>query len=1093
MLAFALSLLLIVFWFGLGFGILVLIVPEYDRLRRLLLAPSVGLAANVMAIFWLSRTGLPVQSFAWWLMFTFCAGTVAILWRRRIAPDGPAFTPFALVLLGAAVLSGWPLFIDGFDWISFCNDDMANYALGAKRFMQHGFFDLPDIPTFLAGRDYSLPYWFQTLVERAGSELLLSWVAALTGLSAIEIFMPVILALHVTLICTAGALVFASSGNHRAAFLTCGLAALSALTTLGTLYQLLGQATGLILLAGSLAAFPVMTEGLTRSRLLRLAALQTLLLSALLVCYPEVAPFYAAAIGLSQLLQFREIRAAPGTTIMGFMYITAGVLFLLGRYLFCAGVFLLSQMSKGMQPAVQNAMLFPYFMLPSGLSSLWGLQNAVTMPPEPWLSLGIVLGSALTLAVLAGAIALAARTRQLIFSAICCLFLAGGVLFFSGNAFGVYKIAMYAQPFLWGALALIWLRIADGRKRWLIPLLGLGVLSARTQFEYVARSRGVPDRKGIAFCEIYNATRGRVNDELRALLAGNTYRHLVFDTSNLVLAKLQAYHAQGIQSYFPLGSFFHPSKKKRTLWQGEEFDAYARKFIAAGEATYQMVGFVTERHGDSSIRNGVRLQTGACPARREDAASFALVVSPAQLSLMNRRMSGKAAPSDFAIVPWNQAINHLLFIDSLRGPIYFAEDRRNVALFQLEPDYFFPGDTMAGLGRHFVFQVINPTPAPRLVLSVTRSYAGDGDNCLPPAGAIGQERRAFDVAGRGSARLFSPPLEPQQLSNRMFLGLDMGMDGRARQDRRYGLMRLFGNKTALDFRRLTCHGRDISLISEQEYAALPAPARIASFPGDLGNKALEYSGIYEDGWLSEDAYAWLRPHAQGDDILVLEAMLPAIGGATISNTCTLSINSHALATRTIPPGRFTLTARIPPVTGRIKTGITFSRLQSLPGGDDRPVAAKLIRLGIEPCVADGQDIVDRGCAILPGRNWHECEKFNGEIFRWITNDAELLFGRLSDTAHSPTGAASTGEVMLIMDVAPGPGIQDKPFELEIRDESGEVLHTATVAHRMELVISFQKERVAGRSIFLHGSQPGSSTPGDPRILNFRVFRILCLP
>ena len=56
-------------------------------------------------------------------------------WRRA--------WPYGVVLAFALVATGRPMFKYGFDWVSYCNDDMANYALAADWFYHHGYYDLP--------------------------------------------------------------------------------------------------------------------------------------------------------------------------------------------------------------------------------------------------------------------------------------------------------------------------------------------------------------------------------------------------------------------------------------------------------------------------------------------------------------------------------------------------------------------------------------------------------------------------------------------------------------------------------------------------------------------------------------------------------------------------------------------------------------------------------------------------------------------------------------------------------------------------------------------------------------------------------------
>src|SRR5262249_34163061 len=147
-----------------------------------------------------------------------------------------------------------------------------------------------------------------------------------------------------------------------------------------------------------------------------------------------------------------------------------------------------------------------------------------------------------------------------------------------------------------------------------------------------------------------------------------------------------------------------------------------------------------------------------------------------------------------------------------------------------------PGVTMSGTGRHHLYQVVNPSPAVRFVLEVTTTVKADGKNRLPHAAAIGQTRRDFDVAGRGSARGISPPVQPQFIDGQRYLALDLGEEGKEMPNVRSGLMGLYGTNIRTDRRLLIGFTRDISLISEEEYAHLTPPSKLQTFPEDLLNR-----------------------------------------------------------------------------------------------------------------------------------------------------------------------------------------------------------------------------------------------------------------
>jgi hypothetical protein len=145
-----------------------------------------------------------------------------------------------------------------------------------------------------------------------------------------------------------------------------------------------------------------------------------------------------------------------------------------------------------------------------------------------------------------------------------------------------------------------------------------------------------------------------------------------------------------------------------------------------------------------------------------------------------------------------------------------------------------------------MFQVVRPTDGVRLVVNVTASYNADGSNALPPAAsAIGEGKRwSLGTVGRGSARLFSPPLVPQRIDGRDYLMIDFGRPGQRFNMPRRGLMSLYGRDVAIDRRLLVGFARDVSANSEEEFQKLAPPGQLTGFPDYLANPTHEYSGIY---------------------------------------------------------------------------------------------------------------------------------------------------------------------------------------------------------------------------------------------------------
>src|SRR3954471_8140025 len=111
-----------------------LLRPRFGILWSWFIAPTVGMAVLVVVITRLNVWGIPVRTAGPWLaagMALFAAGI--FFWRRPKLP-WRQLTPFFLITCGYLLYTGWPLLRFGFDWISYGNDDMANYCLAADRF-----------------------------------------------------------------------------------------------------------------------------------------------------------------------------------------------------------------------------------------------------------------------------------------------------------------------------------------------------------------------------------------------------------------------------------------------------------------------------------------------------------------------------------------------------------------------------------------------------------------------------------------------------------------------------------------------------------------------------------------------------------------------------------------------------------------------------------------------------------------------------------------------------------------------------------------------------------------------------------------------
>lgn len=116
-----------------------------------------------------------------------------------------------------------------------------------------------------------------------------------------------------------------------------------------------------------------------------------------------------------------------------------------------------------------------------------------------------------------------------------------------------------------------------------------------------------------------------------------------------------------------------------------------------------------------------------------------------------------------------------------------------------------------------------------------------------------------------------------------------------------------------------------------------------------------------------------------------------------------------------------------------------------------------------------------------GSGWFPLETYRAESFRWVTNDAEVYVAALKNVKH-----------FLQVHLEPGPGVDLKPFELQVR-EGSQTLARATVKGRQMVSIEMPATEPSVRKLVLHIEGGGKAAPNDSRVLNFRVFKLTFVP
>lgn len=941
MLAFLLILLTTAFWSIIGYSLLWALHSRRNLLQSALLAPAVGMAAVATTVAFLNGVGLPVRVGG--PIATILLSGVAVWLSLRFRPKVPVrvLLPYIAVLLVAIVATGYPMFRYGFDWVSYCNDDMANYSLGAKLFLNHGVFQIPRAEDYAIDRDASSFYWnlYVYTPIRHGADELLAWLVSIWHLATDAAFMPLIISFHVTLLAAIGGLVMQHRKRRRASLWAVFVLAFSALTTLGATYQLLAQVAGLGLLAAAACLVLRNPEAIRRRSELLLISI---VVSGFGIVYPEVFPFLVLSLAVYwfrlQLLGMLRLRTllAVGASIVAVSVLLINTS--LVSFLFT----ILSQASNGTRGVVKaGGTLFPYYLTPAGFAYLFGLYPIHYRPVGPLLDAGIVIGFLFFFLVVAGVVRAAWRGDP---SASIALIMLGLFvqLFISRADFGLFKLAMYIQPFAVGAVV----PLAESKFSRLIPhpvrrtmLIVAGLLfvsvNASTQSAYTSASLG--DLSG-ALNEIPFSSSHHLISGLRNGTGKEST--MLSDSSNVVLAKFESLHQGAIhfisEDFFKaLNTGIETKTPAAMVFREQAHDRWSGRNAQFKELVFDL---------HSGANDGNTFRVRHFPLKATD-----ILLSGPLTTILNR-----SRPYSDALVTARaiEALrNYLVFVESGQGVSYYGAGAGitraagRVSMYQPEPDYFFPSQTMVALGRHSLYRVLKPSDQLRMMVEFSASLKGDRENVIPPASAIGSERVRFEAVGRGSARMFSAPIQAQEIEDGSYVSLDMGTWGSEFPMERSLIMGMFGRDIKFDSRRVTGFSRDVSALSESEYLSLQAPLAISRFPDDLKNKSLEYSGIYEDGWVAEAFYAVLSQPGSTTDLEV-RLMDPEIDGVAAASSVSLLVDGVKAKTTSIHPGRVSL--RVSGVAGgKHKIEVQFDHSRHLPGADGRPVSAKLEFIGFE--------------------------------------------------------------------------------------------------------------------------------------------------
>ena len=932
MLSLLLTCSLFVFWAILGRAILAVFIPRMlGVLRPWLLAPAVGFATLSIPVALLNQLGLPIKSFAWILTIGLLLGAgIALKLKKTLFPL-KALLPILGALVFSLLWTAWPALKFSFNWVSIVNDDYCNYCLAAERFKDFGFYHVPSHSDFL-GRDYAQYYWLMHAIGlmRFGSEHALAWVVSLVPLPAFEIFMPTIMGFALSQVCAATALVLMVGRRRRYAYWTAAFLVVSPMFLYGILYQLIAQVSGVSLLLTVVTLLTAQINTRKRGILIAYAIPVSIVGASLCIYYPEVTPFAALSISAYHFIKWVRNRCFPSIHVVLIQYSILGTVILL-RYNFISYLYTLVNQFVGASRKVDLSLsMFPFFLVPTGLASVFGFQPMMGDISDPWASVIIILGFILLLICIFYAI----KSSISIVPAAVLLgveLLMAAWLYRSGNDFGLYKMVMFMQPVLMASLVSSVLESRFKKYIAVIAVCYLGI-TAYTSLVYTRGSCG--------------AGRGMVSEVGHASeffahrpTAPTAQAHWTSTIDNVSAAKLAAGLYRFTDMSFLSRDYFLNLLIITSDFPYLKFFPNYSQFSKAAEMVdlRQRNDFVTKKVFDTKF---VEVH--------EYSPTTAFLNQAPQLSLFNKiHEFENGTDSLFSLDTFAKVRNRLLFIHSSRGNQYYLGDRHSISYFQQETDAFGTKAGFNGIGQFMLLRVENSSDEIFLRVQATKTIMGKALNrWSSEAVVMGENSVKLGAVGAGALNLFVGPIKPIKLDGVSYVAIDFKQPALPLPIRRTGLKALYNANISLDYRRLVAYGRDISALSKDELLELNRPRFISQFPEDLfKTKGLEYSGIYEDGWISKDSKVTLDGSTKGDYVR-LKGFVPEMSNRAMKGSLSVAINGELPYKVSTKPGAFDLLLPIKQGHANTCIDLAFSEETYLEGDDGRSISAKIEYMGL---------------------------------------------------------------------------------------------------------------------------------------------------
>lgn len=888
-------------------------IGQLDKYFLLLIQPVVGLGLIVVCGFVLNGTlGLAVESYAKIVLgVTVVTGTLSISLRRDeiqkvISARRKDFAFLLLSVTASGAVLTTPSFSVGDSWVAYGNEDWTNYLLASQRLLRQGLFDDSKLGMLPQGTDYSQATWYYHVIDgvRPGAEQFLAFFSSALNRQPHELYMSVVVLISLLTGLVVGWAYLMVRTSQFPAWAVAIPAVLAPNAILGMTYQLIAQQAGILFGVTNCGLAILLFRSTTRSNARSALIVDLLFLIsyvAQLIWYPEMSVLSILGLLLTWIAVFISDRERARHTAARLMRIGLSVFIVLlasGLALRVARFFF-AQLKLGND----NTDIFPYYLKPTGLPSIVGLTpfwfgNGVF---NRWqLDAIIFLSGVLMLVVCIVVISRAFKignevaSHGFIFLAMCIY------LFYDSAGFGLFKIAMWQQPFLLLAIAITMKSHYKPAKIRLMHGAALIVVASMVPTTYYYLRASEPGFKGRgpalipSFTDqtIEQLTRVRKDALMRSskiVLLGDNPSALKFSTYLLQGAEVSLGEFQDLFSYLQASRI---KSRERTL---ARFGPHLVDFPIPDVSNSQSLEIIL-------------------PSR----------------SAINRAFEDKSG--GIRVDPEEP---QLVFVPSSLASWWAEPGKRFESAFSLpEPDPFTQGGYMQSFQRYALFKVTGELRRFRLRISVSSSFLPQQDYELPSLTYYGSKVVYQELSGKGSATVISPVIEPLEHLGSRYVLIDFGVEPRMFPPVKMGgLADIYGSKIQLDQRRVSIFVRDISVADEQA----SCETYLKNVRLDLDSAGLCYSGIFEDGWMSRRVRFEFTPGDLGK-MLQIDGLLQ-----NPSNRARefVVVNGESVPAKAYPCGRVVIETRIKSSTISIDlSGLGLRDVQN-----QRVLAISSLRLG----------------------------------------------------------------------------------------------------------------------------------------------------